>query len=898
VIDVLDTLADAALEAHTSIVFAYNVDLVFYDKLVRRRLASAGAVSQVVFCDATPYAAALDAVDGSSRIGRAYSVTPVRVAGAFHPKVYLVLGRKKGRLVVGSGNSSIGGLVRNAEVFGRFDFDDESGTPAHPAFATIFGLAKQLAANSVPVVATQLAQAEARTPWLLAGASDGRVLHVGASGTALVDRLRAAVAGEPLRGVIAVSASFDRALDGVRALAKLGDGTHDTTVIVHGDRVDIDGDSVAAAPQNVKWADFADPRPSKKKEPADSYAHAKLYILRTDASEHLFFGSANLSRPALITGENTEILIQLPPEPVGTWVERLGLSASLANDARDKLLERTWPSDDDDERTDELQLFGVEWSGASWLVRVAGDVPASSRLALGESRVRAIQTLPLEAEESVLIARSSSAVPTLRFAWLVNDVGVAISTACAITWPEVARVKLGGWFGPRVEKAILDMKHGDVLGPVLFEFLDKIPDITVLGLSTSRHGGSGGDETAKGDDAQRTTDSFYTDVVAKKAGSQHTIGDRSDLDLLASLVQPVNVQPSATTADSGNDDDDEEDEDEDEDEDDDDPTLAEERERRAVDSGKRNVEGGEGTLSVRLPKASRMRQAGRTFSRRVDRAADSLDKLAQAASKHTALPPAILARPVWMSFIAAFVAGRPVETADKGEQVVVGADVLARYALRCAGDLAGDCTGGLWRALDQEAAKTREGETLRDGVGFLVAASAWAVAWLEQHYTRSDEQPKGLHDAIPVFVLARLLVTSGSAVTADLAGTREKIAAWESVPADKIAHALTRAQQLAKWIEDVERAPPASPKKAANPADGSFVYIQSTGASVVLGNDGDKVCVAMLRQPWKPVAKFVREWAAPLSGQPGGVIVLRPVPRELLIGTTAKHSRSRPKKRR
>lgn len=890
-IDVLDTLADAALEAHTSIVFAYNVDLVFYDKLVRRRLASAGAVSQVVFCDATPYAAALDAVDGSSRIGRAYSVTPVRVAGAFHPKVYLVLGRKKGRLVIGSGNSSIGGLVRNAEVFGQFEFDDESGTPPHPAFATIFSLAQQLAANSVPVVATQLAQAEARTPWLLAGAQpDGRVLHVGASGTALVDRLHAAVAGEPLRGVVAVSASFDRALDGVRALAKLGDGTHDTTVIVQGDRVDIDGDSVAIAPPNVKWADFADPRPSKKKEPADSYAHAKLYILRTDASEHLFFGSANLSRPALITGENTEILIQLPPEPVGTWVERLGLSASLANDARDKLLALKWPSDDDDEGTEELQLFGVEWSGASWLVRVAGDVPSSSRLALGESRMRAIQALPLEAEDGILVARSSSAVPTLRFAWLVNDADVAVSTACAITWPEVARVKLGGWFGPRVEKAIFDMKHGDVLGPVLFEFLDKIPDITVLGLSTSRQGGSG-DETAKGDEPPRTTDSFYTDVVAKKAGSQHTIGDRSDLDLLASLVQPVNVQPSASTADAGDDDDEDDD-------DDDDPTLAEERERRAVDSGKRKVDGGEGTLSVRLPKASRMRQAGRTFARRVDRAAESLDKLAQAASKHTALPPAILARPVWMSFIAAFVAGRPVETADKGEQVVVGADVLARYALRCAGDLAGDCTGGLWRSLDPEAAKTREGETLRDGVGFLVAASAWAVAWLEQHYTKSDEQPKGLHDAIPLFVLARLLVTSGAAVTADLAGTREKIAAWESVPADKIAHALARAQQLAKWIEDVERAPPASPKKPVKPPEGSFVYIQSTGASVVLGNDGDKVCVAMLRQPWKPVAKFVREWAAPLSGQPGGAIVLRPVPRELLIGTTTKDSRSRSKKRR
>src|SRR5262249_51544982 len=158
-------------------------------------------------------------------------------------------------------------------------------------------------------------------------------------------------------------------------------------------------------------------------------------------------------------------------------------------------------------------------------------------------------------------------------------------------------------------------------------------------------------------------------------------GDRSDLDLLASLVQPMKVQPAQATNDArdgNNDDDDDEDDAED-------PTLAEEAERRAVDSGKAEVDGGEGTLSARLPTAARMCRAGKTITRRVDRAADSLDKLARAAAKHpAALPAALLARPVWMSFIAAFVAGRPVDTADEGEKVVVAEGVLARYVLRCA----------------------------------------------------------------------------------------------------------------------------------------------------------------------------------------------------------------------
>ena len=144
-IDVLEALEDPGIEAHTSVVLAYNVDLLVYDKLLRRRLASAGATSQVVFCDATAYAGALDAVDATSKIGLAYSVTPVRAVGAFHPKAYLLLGARRGRLIIGSGNASLGGLVRNAEVFGSFEFDEERDAAPHAAFAAIFGLCRRLA---------------------------------------------------------------------------------------------------------------------------------------------------------------------------------------------------------------------------------------------------------------------------------------------------------------------------------------------------------------------------------------------------------------------------------------------------------------------------------------------------------------------------------------------------------------------------------------------------------------------------------------------------------------------------------------------------------------------------------------------------------------------------------
>jgi hypothetical protein len=47
-------------------------------------------------------------------------------------------------------------LIRNAEVFGLFDFDADRDTGPHPMFAQCFDLATQLASNSSTAVRRQL----------------------------------------------------------------------------------------------------------------------------------------------------------------------------------------------------------------------------------------------------------------------------------------------------------------------------------------------------------------------------------------------------------------------------------------------------------------------------------------------------------------------------------------------------------------------------------------------------------------------------------------------------------------------------------------------------------------------------------------------------------------------
>lgn len=781
--------------------------------------------------------------------------------------------------MIGSGNASLGGLVRNAEVFGRFEFDADSGVGPHPAFREVFELAKALGVNALPAVRAQLARAEQWTPWLAdAPITDGRVVRVGGPGRApLLEAIRDRAGVDGVRQIVAMASSFDRHLEAVRALATLGTGGHETLVVVQADRVALDGQAIGHLPAGTSWRAFSDPRPSKKREPHDSYLHAKLVLVQTSKADHLFFGSANLSRPALLDGSNLELLVELPPEPPGSWVERLGLAASLTEDVKPVLVGQVWTDRDAEPVALAVALAGVEWSpGDGWVVAAEGPIGGELTLALGALRSRPDALVPVRRRaDGTMVANAAAATEAVRFAWLVDRAGLPLSNVVALTWPEVARMRLGGWLGSRVEHAILGMKQGELLGHVLFEFLDGVPDLGVLAVAQLRR--TSAERERKDDGAPESTDraeaSFYTDATAIEGpAATFTAGDRSDLDLLASLVQPLSSPAKPAH-------------DEDPDEEDDDG-IEEEAERRNLDVSK-TADGSERTASTRLPTARRMRTAGRRFTRRVERAAHALAETVDAVGDDLVVPSGIVARQVWMIFIAAFVAGRPVETADEGEEVVVEPSVFAHFVLRCAAALAGDARGGLLRRLDSAAWSTREGAALADGMRFIVAACAWAIAWFENEHPSADlrwsrTEAEGIHDAIALFVLARLLAVIGPRVTdPDFEDAARRTAAWRAVPVEHIADAYRRARDLAAWLPRADAGgEPAVPTAGLGP--GSAVVLNGFGTAVIVASRDGIASVALLGRPRSPVTRFSLAKVRGVELPEVGRVLLAPLSRGLV----------------
>lgn len=98
--------------------------------------------------------------------GKLYGVTDAlgaRAGGVFHPKVILQLGRKRGRLIVGSANLTSSGLAGNLELVSSIECDAEPSNERR-LIAQAFTYLRSVLRSEQNGVAAQLDWLERRTP--------------------------------------------------------------------------------------------------------------------------------------------------------------------------------------------------------------------------------------------------------------------------------------------------------------------------------------------------------------------------------------------------------------------------------------------------------------------------------------------------------------------------------------------------------------------------------------------------------------------------------------------------------------------------------------------------------------------------------------------------------------
>lgn len=108
-----------------ALITTFNFDVRYFDRAVVRALNNCGVKKISVFVDRDELNKAV-AETPDSDIGKKYVVSPVEIHGAFHPKLILLLGKTRAKLLVMSANLTVSGYCTNHEIFNDFTYNEGS----------------------------------------------------------------------------------------------------------------------------------------------------------------------------------------------------------------------------------------------------------------------------------------------------------------------------------------------------------------------------------------------------------------------------------------------------------------------------------------------------------------------------------------------------------------------------------------------------------------------------------------------------------------------------------------------------------------------------------------------------------------------------------------------------
>ncbi|ELK4793145.1 hypothetical protein IPC426_19080 [Pseudomonas aeruginosa] len=425
-VSLLEVIKRGGYEA--SLITTFNATLPFYEEVVLRKLVTAGCRHNVVLMDRSQCAASWESQVARPRLaGHAYTLLPIGVNGAFHPKVCLLVGPKRASILVGSHNLTLSGLGFNREITNWIEVGDSKDAEGAAVLRYVWQMLREwieLERGKVPEPLLESALAIGRfiSP-LVANTgvmSSPAVLAQGPGGQTLIDQLVERITA-PVRKIAVLGAFFDREL----ALLKQLKAQWPAADIVVG----IDPDTVQhPGSYDVEMVRYVDAR-----EVADrvGYLHAKaLYLETHDAAADVFVsGSANPSRPAWMDAANGNV------EAV---VLQSGSAARLAAEATSMLSLFELPELEAEvfaeiqerhkvvefEQQMSLPLLSGFSDGENGLIRISyrGEpMSVTAAVLLGPNQEKLETLTPLELRDNEVVFRSEVEATNIRSCLLEKD---------------------------------------------------------------------------------------------------------------------------------------------------------------------------------------------------------------------------------------------------------------------------------------------------------------------------------------------------------------------------------------------------------------------------------------------------------------------------------------------
>lgn len=287
----------------SSVFTTYSCYFPFYEEVVLRRLMAAGCTHNVLLVDATRCAEAFANEElRPRRAGRDYTLIPVKVGGAFHPKLFLRLGKSKGSLLVGSHNVTLSGFGLNDEVTNIFQLEGAGLRAGGALFRQAFDYLAQFIPAQLGDVAEAFEGVRLGAPWLDGplgvGPQDRRLLTGAGAEADLWSQIAPRIPKDVSTAFVGAP-FFD---PGLAMLRRLQREVRPSRLVIGIDPASAEIDPVEAAKlEGVEWVNIAGvPQIPQRRKGASRFLHAKVFWFESNQGELLVTGSANPSVAAFL----------------------------------------------------------------------------------------------------------------------------------------------------------------------------------------------------------------------------------------------------------------------------------------------------------------------------------------------------------------------------------------------------------------------------------------------------------------------------------------------------------------------------------------------------------------------------------------------------------------------
>ena len=289
-----------SIKGYTIAVFtSFNFEVEFFERTFLGRLFDGGVRKVSLFVDRGEFEKALNNVSDrmpNLGLGAKYIVSPVDLNGSFHPKIVLLLGEKKAKLIVASANIYTTGHKRNNEVFNVIEYS-ERDTRYQDVIVAAINYILQIDKVSYGLDSQMIKELK-HFPCYSKAESNGVRHFLGNCDIPMMDQMIGFLPESVDEIKIAVP-YFDEKLDALNRLMSTFPNASVTLYIQQGKSTFPEG---MEGPFSIKIFDRFNDISS---DYSGNFYHGKVFLFKTGEKDYIVYGSANCTGSALLRSHRT-----------------------------------------------------------------------------------------------------------------------------------------------------------------------------------------------------------------------------------------------------------------------------------------------------------------------------------------------------------------------------------------------------------------------------------------------------------------------------------------------------------------------------------------------------------------------------------------------------------------